>query len=110
MPVQNGEMVALALLSVAEVPNFFSGLLPSLWTIGHFSASENEEAKYWIRRGEVAATILSVSVGCTVAYLAASLWPLIGTIAMTVILLYLYEHALRSGSGASWDAQPATQD
>lgn len=110
MTVQNGEMVALALLSVAEVPNFFSGLLPSLWTIGHFSASENDEAKYWIRRGEVAASILSVSVGITVTYLAGSLWPLIGTLAMAVVLLYLYEHALRSGSGASWDQQPAKQE
>lgn len=95
--------VALGLLAVAEVPNFYSGLLPSLWTIGHFSQAENKEACYWIRRGEVMATALSLSVGVTVSYLSESYWPLFGTIAMCLVLLYLYEHALTNGNGATYE-------
>lgn len=99
------ESVALALLAVAEVPNFYSGLLPSLWTIGHFSESENEEARYWIRRGEVYASVLSLSVGIATSYISRSAIPLFGTLIMAGALLYLYEHALKNGSGHDFSNQ-----
>lgn len=99
------ESVALSLLAVAEVPNFYSGLLPSLWTIGHFSETENEEARYWIRRGEVYASVLSLSVGIATAYISGSPVPLFGTIVMAGALLYLYEHALKNGSGHNYSDQ-----
>ncbi|MGH7240422.1 MAG: hypothetical protein ACREHG_10240 [Candidatus Saccharimonadales bacterium] len=98
----NGD-IALALLSIAEVPNFFSGLLPSLWTIGHFSASENKEAVYWIHRGEIIATGLSLAVGLATSIVAKDMLPLIGCAIMTATLLYLYEHALRNGSNATYE-------
>ena len=101
-----GSDIALTLLAVAEVPNFYSGLLPSLWTIGHFSETDNEEACRWIRRGEANATALSIAVGIGVSVLTHSALPLIGNLIMCAILLYLYEHALRSGAGASYDQQP----
>jgi hypothetical protein len=96
----SAEAVGLTLLAVAEVPNFYSGLLPSLWTIGHFSETENAEANYWIRRGEVMASGLTLAVGVATSVLTKSPLPLIGVIIMAGILLYLYEHALRNGSGA----------
>jgi hypothetical protein len=96
------DALALTLLAVAEVPNFYSGLLPSLWTIGHFSQSENAEAVHWIRRGELMATGLTAAVAVGTSYIARSPWPLIGMAAMSLALLYLYEDALRSGSGAAW--------
>lgn len=99
----NGEAIGLTLLAIAEVPNFYSGLLPSLWTIGHFSESENEEANYWIRRGELMATGLTFAVGVATSVLTKSPLPFIGVIIMAGILLYLYEHALRNGSGADFD-------
>lgn len=95
--------LALTILAVAEVPNFYSGLLPSLWTIGHFSASENKEARYWIRRGEVMATGLTAAVAVGTSAIARSWAPAVGMAAMAAVLLFLYEHALRSGSGASWE-------
>lgn len=95
--------IALSLLAIAEVPNFYSGLLPSLWTIGHFSETDNEEACRWIRRGEANATALSVAVGIGVSMLTKSALPLIGNLLMCGILLYLYEHALRSGAGADYN-------
>ena len=99
----DGTAIGLTLLAVAEVPNFYSGLLPSLWTIGHFSESENEEANYWIRRGEVMASGLTLAVGVATAVLTKSIIPLIGVVIMAGILLYLYEHALRNGSGANYE-------
>lgn len=101
--LDTGGDIALSLLAVAEVPNFFSGLLPSLWTIGHFSAFENQEAVYWIHRGEIIASILSIVVGGTVAYVGKTILPFLGTLAMTGTLLYLYEHALRNGSNATYE-------
>lgn len=96
----SGEAIGLTLLAVAEVPNFYSGLLPSLWTIGHFSESENDEACYWIRRGEIMASALTLSVGVATSVLVGSILPLVGVIIMAGILLYLYEHALNNGKGA----------
>jgi hypothetical protein len=94
--------VGLSLMAVAEVPNFYSGLLPSLWTIGHFSEKQSEEANYWIRRGEVMASCLTLAVGLATALLSHSIIPLVGVVVMAGILIYLYEHALRNGSGAEF--------
>jgi hypothetical protein len=96
--------LGLTLLAVAEVPNFYSGLLPSLWTIGHFGASEAGEARYWIRRGEVMATGLTAAVAIGTSYIAKSWVPGLAMAAMAVVLLALYEHALRNGAGAGMDA------
>lgn len=101
----NGEAIGLTLLAIAEVPNFYSGLLPSLWTIGHFSETENAEANYWIRRGEVMASILTLSVGVATSVLTKSVLPIIGVVAMAGVLLFLYEHALRNGAGANYSIQ-----
>lgn len=105
MPENKMQDIALTLLAIAEVPNFYSGLLPSLWTIGHFSETDNEEACRWIRRGEANATALSVAVGIGVSMLTKSPLPIIGNLLMCGILLYLYEHALRNGSGSNYDQQ-----
>lgn len=91
--------LALTLLAVAEVPNFYSGLLPSLWTIGHFGQAEAAEARYWIRRGEVTATALTAGVAVSTSIIARSWLPAVGMAIMAGALLYLYEHALRNGSG-----------
>lgn len=102
MPKLAAGAVALTLLAVAEVPNFFSGLLPSLWTIGHFSASENQEAVYWIRRGEVMAAGLVIVVGVATSMIAGTWIPLVGMLLMAAALIYAYEHALAHGSGATY--------
>lgn len=95
--------IGLALLAVSEVPNFYSGLLPSLWTIGHFTSDQNDEAHFWIRRGEVMATGLTLTVGIATSILAQSPIPLIGVVLMAGILLYLYEHALHHGKNAVYN-------
>jgi hypothetical protein len=93
------EAIALTLLTIAEVPNFYSGLLPSLFTIGHFSDNEDPETLYWIRRGEINALGLSLLLGTAASMLSHSAWPLVGTAAMSAFLMYHYEHALKKGAG-----------
>jgi hypothetical protein len=91
--------IGLTILTIAEVPNFYSGLLPSLFTIGHFSSGESSEAIYWIRRGEINALGLSIGLGVGASLLSKSWWPLVGTIGMSMFLMYHYEHALKNGAG-----------
>ncbi len=94
------EQVALTVLVVAEVPNFWSGFLPSLFTIATFSGGDDAKAahtKKWIRRGEVQATGLSVLLGLSASLLAGEPWPFIGVMFLIVYLAFQYEHALRLG-------------
>lgn len=94
------ESVALTVLVVAEIPNFWSGFLPSLFTIATFSGGDPEKVahtKKWIRRGEIQATGLSVALGISAAILAEEPWPFLGVLLLIVYLAWQYEHALRLG-------------
>jgi hypothetical protein len=100
MPGRSNEQVALTVLVVSEVPNFWSGFLPSLFTIATFSGGDEAKAahtKMWIRRGEVQAFGLSIALGVAAAVLAEEPWPFVGVLAMVLYLAYQYEHALRLG-------------
>lgn len=97
----SSETVALTVLVIAEVPNFWSGFLPSLFTIATFSGGDEtkvQHTKTWIRRGEAQAIGLSLALGVGSSYLAGTPWPLIGTLAMIAFLAWQYEHALRKGT------------
>jgi hypothetical protein len=94
------EQVALTVLVVAEVPNFWSGFLPSLFTIATFSGGDDgkaEHTKKWIRRGEIQATGLSLALGVSASLLAGEPWPFIGVVLLIIYLAYQYEHALTLG-------------
>jgi hypothetical protein len=94
------EQVALTVLVVSEVPNFWSGFLPSLFTIATFSGGDSEKAthtKRWIRRGEIQATGLSIALGISASLLSGEPWPFIGVMLLVVYLAYQYEHALKLG-------------
>jgi hypothetical protein len=106
------ESVALTVLVVAEVPNFWSGFLPSLFTIATFSGGDADKAAHtrkWIRRGEVQATGLSLALGVSAAILAEEPWPFIGVLFLIGYLAWQYEHALRlglnTGPGINIDSQ-----
>lgn len=94
------EQVALTVLVVAEVPNFWSGFLPSLFTIATFSGGDDEKVahtKRWIRRGEIQATGLSVALGISASLLAGEPWPFVGVILLIAYLAWQYENALKLG-------------
>ncbi len=97
---RSAEQVALTVLVVSEVPNFWSGFLPSLFTIATFSGGDDQKAEHtkrWIRRGELQATGLSVALGISASLLAEEPWPFIGVVVLVIYLAYQYEHALRLG-------------
>jgi hypothetical protein len=96
---RSAESIALTLLVIAEVPNMFSGLLPSLFTIGTFTDDSDADTLYWIRRGEVNALGLSLTLGLGASIISKQAMPFIGTALMSAFLIYHYEHALRNGKG-----------
>lgn len=94
------EQVALTVLVVAEVPNFWSGFLPSLFTIATFSGGDEDKVahtKRWIRRGEIQATGLSIALGISASLLAGEPWPFIGVLLLIAYLAWQYENALKMG-------------
>lgn len=113
MAARTSEQVALTVLVVAEVPNFWSGFLPSLFTIATFSDSSDEEkaahTKKWIRRGEIQATGLSIALGISASLLAEEPWPFIGVVLLIIYLAYQYEHALTLGMSSGLNLDMANQ-
>jgi hypothetical protein len=106
------QQVALTVLVVAEVPNFWSGFLPSLFTIATFSGGDDEKVEHtkrWIRRGEIQATGLSIALGISASLLAEEPWPFIGVMLLIVYLAYQYEHALRLGMSKGLNIDMAQQ-
>lgn len=104
------ESVALGIMVMDGVPNFWSGFLPSLFTIATFSGGDADKAahtKKWIRRGEYQAVTLSLTLGIAASVLVEEPWPILGVILMCAYLAYQYEHALRLGlqSGPALDMQ-----
>lgn len=96
-----GAVAGLTIMTVAEIPNLYSGFLPSLFTISTFSEQENQEhTRYWIRRGEILASVMALAVGAGASLLANNPLPLFGTLGMMAYLLWQYEHALRKGMTA----------
>jgi hypothetical protein len=100
MAERSTDQIALTVLVVSEVPNFWSGFLPSLFTIATFSGGDERKCahtKMWIRRGEMQALGLSIALGIAASILAQEPWPFIGVIAMSLYLVWQYENALKMG-------------
>jgi hypothetical protein len=110
MAKRSSEQIALTILVVSEVPNFWSGFLPSLFTIATFSGGDERKqahTKSWIRRGEIQALGLSIALGIAAAILAEEPWPFVGVLAICGYLIYQYEAALKLGmsQGLSLDME-----
>lgn len=109
---RSAEQVALTVLVVAEVPNFWSGFLPSLFTIATFSGGDEAKVAHtrrWIRRGEAQAAGLSIALGVSASLLAEEPWPFIGVVLLIIYLGYQYEHALRLGLSSGLKVDMAQQ-
>jgi|SRR3972149_963555 len=97
--MENGQKMALTLLAVAETPQFFSGYLPSYFTIATFSQKEGKEwTQRNIRIGEAVAAALAIGTGLVIAHLIDDPAPFVGTVIMSAVLIVVYEHALRNPS------------
>ena len=100
MAERSSQDIALTVLTVSEVPNFWSGFLPSLFTISTFAGGDpakRAHTRRWIRRGEIQATCLTVALGIAASILAEEPWPLVGVVLMGAYLAWQYEYALKLG-------------
>lgn len=98
--VELAGVAGLTIMTAFEVPNMYSGLLPSLFTISTFSGGDAEKAahtKKWIRKGEFQATGMSLAIGIGAATLVHHPLPFLATAAMCAYLVWQYETALRRG-------------
>lgn len=96
----NIEGLGLSFLIAFEVPNLFSGLLPSLFTISTFTGGDEDKAAHarkWIRRGEIQAGVVSLGLGIGGTVVTGTPWPILLTLAMIAWLVWQYESALRGG-------------
>lgn len=97
----NAEGLGLSFLVAFEVPNLFSGLLPSLFTISTFSSADPTKAahtKKWIRKGELQAGVVSLGLGLGGTIVTKTPWPILLTLLMIAWLVWQYETALRRGT------------
>lgn len=96
----NAAGAGMFLLAMGEAPNFYSGFLPSLFTIATFTGDSEEKAEHtkrWIRRGEIQATGMTLIVGAATSLISGTPWPLLGMFLMAIYLVSQYEFALRKG-------------
>lgn len=94
------EAIGLTILTAFEVPNLYSGLLPSQFTIATFSGGDDgkrQHTTHWIRKSEIQATAMSLILGAGASVLAKSPYPFLATAMMCGYLLWQYETALRRG-------------
>jgi hypothetical protein len=108
------EGLGLSFLIAFEVPNLFSGLLPSLFTISTFSKGDADKAahtKKWIRRGEIQAGVVSLGLGLGGTIVTKTPWPMLLTLIMIAWLVWQYETALRKGlsDGPGYDMDKPEQ-
>jgi hypothetical protein len=91
--------VAGTILVVTEIPNLYSGLLPSMFTISspffHDQDAKAGNVKR-IRQGEVIATVGSLAIIFASAELFGSNLPVVWGLVMIAALLACYEYALRN--------------
>lgn len=90
----DGEVYGGAILVAFGAPNNFSGLLPSKMTISRFAASEFDRKR--LREGMVVATALTTAEAIGASLVFRSWLPLIFTAAVTSVLIWQYEEAIRN--------------
>jgi hypothetical protein len=97
-------VVGISVLAAGDAANFYSGMLPSLFTIrsdffdGQGHRTGNVKG---IRVGEVAATAMSLTVAVGASLVVNNWLPVVVTGATCAVLVAFYEWALRN---------PAKQD
>lgn len=82
----------LAIFSAIESAHFYSAFLPSVFTIQTFV--QTSEGRAAIRRGEVYASLLAITMSYVVARLSKSILPLVFGSLMAGLMLGVYEHSL----------------
>lgn len=94
MPVDPG-VIGPATLSLTSALGLFQGFLPSFAEIAATNPEDNPEMVSKVRMGELGATVLALGVGGIMSALTGSPVPSYVAITSIVILVFMYESALR---------------
>jgi hypothetical protein len=86
------------LMALAEAFNVYGALNSSPWTAENFGA-DPEKARS-CRSYVIQADIVNVALGVGTSIIAKAPWPLLGILAITVYMHYMYERALKKGATA----------
>lgn len=86
------------LMALAEAFNVYGALNSSPWTAENFGADE-EKARS-CRRYVIQADIVNIALGVGTSIISHTPWPLLGILAITVYMHYMYERALAKGKAA----------
>lgn len=92
METVSTDKIALAILAAFEVPNFYSGLLPSEMTIRRFAAQQEDSST--LQQSVVVASALSAGIIGTTSWIAKSWLPALFGGAMMAVLIWRYERAI----------------
>ena len=92
MDPMSTDKIALAILAAFEVPNFYSGLLPSEMTIRRFAAKDEDRTT--LQQSVVVATALSAGIIGTTSWIAKSWLPVLFGGGMMAVLIWRYERAI----------------
>ena len=85
--------VALGIIAAIGVPNIYANILPTVSDV-YISDEGDYNAYAVLRRGEIHATVLSLTLGVATSVVAKSPIPLIAVVFMVGYMLYLYENAI----------------
>lgn len=88
------EKVLLGAFTAVEGAHAYSAFLPSIFTIRTFR--EQNETVRSIRDGEVIGSLFALALGAVVAALVRDPTPLYFAVATVVVMVSVYEWALRS--------------
>jgi hypothetical protein len=90
----SGDILLVSAFAGFEGLFSYSAVLPSIMTIGTFVDSPEKIAM--IRQGEIVGTVLNLAFGGALSLFAQSFLPLAFTIGACLIMIGIYEYALRS--------------
>lgn len=94
MPVPS-DALGPATLAITQSVSSFQFFLPKLSDVRRTDAAHNPDMVGDVRMGEVAAATLCLGIGAMVSSLSGSPYPAMVSVLMVVILVCLYETALR---------------
>lgn len=80
-------------MSLIAGEHFFSTFLSSPWTTEKFAETDEDKAK--VRTMYTWATVCSLISACIMSAVLKQWWPLLATLVLCVIYIYIYERALR---------------
>ncbi len=94
-------VVGITILAAGDAANFYSGALPSWFTLSSPFFQDQAHRKgnvKRVRQGEAFATALSLMVGVGASMAAGSPFPFWGTVVVSAAMVVGYEYALRRPS------------